>query len=219
MPVVENFSIFSCRVVSDKVVRDILSFRDLPQCWHYGEGVPAEQIIVVKALKMREILLKEGAEKFEAFPCVDGSIVISAFAQNYQVDVTVSANAYYDVYIEENDTQILDCERVEITKIVDVVRELKWTDHSPSGYFTQNISPIKEVVSTAPPYRRQMMELPLSTKSVPSGARSQSVNMWSHSTHRTSRGIHQFSSESTQENQTKLTLPKTQQKQVMCATF
>lgn len=66
----------------------IESFLDLPDGWQYGEGRGATEAAHDTALKIDALLLRTGARVIEAFPYLDGGILVCGRYANEDVEVS-----------------------------------------------------------------------------------------------------------------------------------
>lgn len=180
--------------VSDSVVAKILSFARLEKGWHYGNGQPSTKNIVGTALRLRAKLNILGADTIEAFPRLDGSIVVSAINGTTVVDVTCRTDGNFDLYIEMNDKVTLDVEEVVYSEIVARIRFLEWRGSSRYAYFTPCISPTSEGDSIAPPFSRPTMVSPSLTAFVPSVVAEPNVSTSPTTTHREFPALRLYSS-------------------------
>jgi hypothetical protein len=200
--------LFSIASVSDKVVAKVLSFAHLPLGWHYGRGGPATESTVRRALATREFLMTQGANSIEAFLREDRSIVISAFNEADQVDVTVAKSGSYDIFVERNEDTLLDEEGLDFSKVAAYVRFLGWKETLRSGSSTRAISRTRRVALIAPQFSHRTMELPLLMKLAPFEHRNAPAHMLQYSTQSASPVGHRFSSGSTSARSQSTPSPK-----------
>jgi hypothetical protein len=75
----------------------IRSYAKLPPGWHYGSGGPAQPRIVQIALEYLWFFLSFGYSEADAFPGVDGAIMVSAYRGKHCVEVTVEVDRSFAV--------------------------------------------------------------------------------------------------------------------------
>ncbi len=69
-------------------VKDVInSFLDLPRGWHYGQGRGATGAAVKAALRVDRLFQESKAHSIEAFPDVDGGILICGRWENEDVEI------------------------------------------------------------------------------------------------------------------------------------
>lgn len=135
--------------VSDSVVAEIISFGSLPSGWHYGSGTSFRIQTIVNALINRSFLRDLGLNRFEAFPRVDGSIVVAAYQDDYTINVTCYENSRIDILVEHGDHELVDVEGVPREALPKYIKGLGWKEKERSGYSIRSISLGKSSVSTA----------------------------------------------------------------------
>ncbi len=120
------------------VERVIESFLDLPEGWHYGRGQSATQRACEDALKIARLFRNKGANIIEAFPDVDGGILVCGLHASDDVEVLCRAdNQFFDMFHENNDVVIHDVVSVSLQDVEQYVAGLSWKSYD---YYIQNIS-------------------------------------------------------------------------------
>ena len=114
--------------VSDDATRVVLSFRLLPDGWHYGRGSAPKPETEIWALKLIALFSEHGAEAIEAFPDVDGGILVSAYHGGATVDALMLANKTV-----EWDADDCEFEKLALSDAIKKIRGLNWQAKS-SGY-------------------------------------------------------------------------------------
>lgn len=108
----------------EEICQRIHSFGQLPAGWHYGEGDPATDTAVSVALGVTELL--PNRDDVEAFPGVDGGILLAAHYRNETLEVRFDPDGRVDFWHEINDEVVEEQEDVLLAKIVDYVGDLSW---------------------------------------------------------------------------------------------
>src|SRR5580704_1477234 len=75
----------------------IRSFRNLPQGWNYGRGGPAAEQTVQIAQDYLWMFMTLGFVETDAFPGVDGEIMVTAYLGRHCVEVTVEPDRSFAV--------------------------------------------------------------------------------------------------------------------------
>ena len=114
--------------VSDDAARVVLSFRLLPDGWHYGRGSAPKPETEVWALELIALFSEQGADAIEAFPDVDGGILVSAYHGGATVDALMLANKTV-----EWDADDCEFEKLALSDAIKKIRGLNWQTKS-SGY-------------------------------------------------------------------------------------
>jgi len=131
------------RALTDPVVERILSFGDLPRGWHYGNGRPASRVAIDFALRIIRALKDAGAETVEAFPDIEGGILISGYYNDETVDILCQADGTIDLSHEKGDNEIADESAVSFSDSLLYIRRLSWPPQRLSAFSIRNISVIK----------------------------------------------------------------------------
>jgi hypothetical protein len=77
------------RGIKSKTARTILEFRQLPVGWHYGDGGPISDWVCVLAWELNRYALSLGLSKTEAFPGVNGEVMVSVYPNGHVLDFTI----------------------------------------------------------------------------------------------------------------------------------
>ncbi len=81
--------------VGQRTVSKILSFRKLKRGWHYGQGSAISHGIIEKALRIHSVMLSLGFFETNAFPGVDGEVLLTCYFRDHCIEVTIEANSDY----------------------------------------------------------------------------------------------------------------------------
>lgn len=82
--------------------RKIRSFGSFSPGWHYGRGVPAPQHVVGIARAYLMYFMMLGFTETDAFPGVDGEIMVTAYRGTHCIEVTVGVDRTFTVTHESN---------------------------------------------------------------------------------------------------------------------
>jgi hypothetical protein len=179
--------------VGDPVVRSILSFRNLESGWHFGQGKPATSSAIGIALELQRTLREMGAEQIEAFPRIDGGIVVSSIKGGDVVDVTCNPDGSLGLYIERNDAELVDLDSTDRYTLHSLVRFLNWREKAQSGYFIRSTTRTQRGASIALSFNRPETAYPSSTTIVPNDAQERYVSTFLTITTKKYPGTHQSS--------------------------
>ena len=77
--------------------RKIESFGELPKGWHYGDGDPAPKDVIDAALQIEAHLRMLGFSHTDAFPGVDGEIMVVGYRGEHDLEVTLNRGAEFEI--------------------------------------------------------------------------------------------------------------------------
>ena len=115
---------FALEASPSAIGRRIHSFGHLPTGWHYGEGYPATDAAVSVALAFAELL--PNRNDIEAFPGVDGGILVCAYHRNETLEVRCEPDGRVGFWHEVNDVVVEEQQDVWLAKIVGYLGDLAW---------------------------------------------------------------------------------------------
>ncbi len=92
----------------DETKEKIESFKALEKGWHFGEGIPAKPETAGAALSLLYLAARKGFDNFDAFPGVDGSVMLSIYKNGYNFECDFDSENSGTIWIE----QYLDSEGV-----------------------------------------------------------------------------------------------------------
>ena len=125
----------------DPVSQQILSFKFLPNGWHYGEGRGAEQTTVDAALRAYRAFQQRGITRIEVFPDVDGGILLSGYYEDETIEILCGPKGSVHVLYERDDEIVYDEDCISVDEATAYLRELPWNlIRISSDYFTLDIS-------------------------------------------------------------------------------
>src|SRR5687768_11561549 len=89
-------------VFGDATDYKIAMFRQLPAGWRYGEGVHVTEAAARVAAHIKQRAGQFGYNQTDAFPGVDGSLVLSIYDGDISHDFTVHPDGSVDYILELN---------------------------------------------------------------------------------------------------------------------
>lgn len=104
----------------------IRSFSELKNGWHYGSGQGATEIATNSALAVDRLLQKYYAHNIEAFPDVDGGILVSGYFGNETLEAFCDPNGRIDLHHEDNDISINDIEDISLIGVEEYLESKSW---------------------------------------------------------------------------------------------
>ena len=119
------------------VEKRIKEFANLPNGWHFGEGVCATKTAVQQALDVNALFEDYGARVTEAFPCVDGGVLVCGYQGTDVLEVQCDPNSDLHLDHERNGVHVDEQEAISIDDIERYLGKLAW---SSSASFTRSIT-------------------------------------------------------------------------------
>jgi hypothetical protein len=115
-------------------------FLRLGKGWHYGAGSPASSALVGRAKLLINLFHSQGFANVDAFPGVDGEIMISAFENGHCIELTLELDGTFRLLHEENGEEILYLENLSTYKLAKhfsfATSKVKLKEWLSSGSFT-----------------------------------------------------------------------------------
>lgn len=107
----------------------IKGYGSLRPGWHYGEGVTPPDSNIQTALKLHDTFLDEGFTRTNAFPGVDGEVRVTAYHNQYYLELTVEVDGSITFVYESGDEEIAYEENLSPTQANAKIkyRGRKWT--------------------------------------------------------------------------------------------
>ena len=76
-------------------------FKALEKGWHFGEGVPAKPETAGSALFLLHFAGNKTFDHFNAFPGIDGSVMLSIYKNGYEFECNFHGENSATLYIEQ----------------------------------------------------------------------------------------------------------------------
>ncbi len=173
-----NLNVRSPLDPSRSAAATIDSFRDLPNGWQYGEGRGATEAAHETALKIDALLLSTAARVIEAFPYLDGGVLVCGRYANEDVEVSCEPDGrtlnLCHAIDDEPHCEEDDC---DIAFITDYIERLPWAQRL-FGYSTPGTIVLIRADTSRPRFRipAQMGEPLASALNVPDEKAEASAN-------------------------------------------
>jgi hypothetical protein len=151
-------------IVSDVLpatIKKINSFVSLPVGWHYGSGTAPSAGTIKVATSMHNFFVQVGLTATDAFPGINGEIMVTAYKENYYVECLIEANGNYSVIGEENKKEFAEVYNVNESKALDTLVNVVGTICNTSGFYTHGIMTLDETNSKALPFAIHLMAVVL----------------------------------------------------------
>jgi hypothetical protein len=143
-----------------ETLRKIKRFAHLLPGWHFGEGVPPSHGMVLSATLLNLDLQLAGFDKTNAFPGVDGQIMVTAYHDDFYFEFSLELDGLVNFVMEVGDREEFARDGLSIGQVRSLITELATNVCSISESSTITISTPKNVMSKAwhsgiPPTRRE----------------------------------------------------------------
>jgi hypothetical protein len=158
-----NFQISSA--VPQNTAEKILSFRNLPLGWHYGNGGPIDDAVIASAIQLYWLMLQNRLINTDAFPGADGEIQLTAYHtaldgnRHYigiMIEPTGELSLVYEIDGQDGRQPIeaADLETVKTT-LREIAGSIAGRQWNTSDIFTQKTSTILAGVLPKSPSKNQ----------------------------------------------------------------
>lgn len=125
-----------------KTISKIESFARLDNGWHYGRGIAADRSTIDRAISVFNQYIQIGFLRTDAFPGVDGEIMVTGYKDIFYVECTVAADGSYSVVGEQNNEVIAEAYGIGLsvaTETITAVAKQTWTIFNSSIQNTMTI--------------------------------------------------------------------------------
>jgi hypothetical protein len=145
----KNPNIFATSLITEHVpalatAEKVLSFGSLRPGWHYGEGVAPKQKAIEAALTIFWQFYFAGFEDTDAFPGIDGEIMVTAYHGDHYLEVLVETDGTMNFSYEfaGEDALLPASERRPAAAIKEKIEEIAREIWSTSGsYIATTLTP------------------------------------------------------------------------------
>ena len=124
--------------VNYAILREIHSFKELPEGWHYGEGNPATQHAISMVVRVYVAFVLKGITRIEVFPGIDGGILLSGYHEEETIEVLCGARGEINLLHEVRNEVVHDEDYASADELDEYVRELPWDLRKSSDLFTRD---------------------------------------------------------------------------------
>ncbi|MEB2786960.1 hypothetical protein [Algoriphagus persicinus] len=123
------------------IIQKIHSFQELKQGWHFGEGHEPKKETIEMAEKIVQLLHVEFFCKVDAFPGIWGEIQITAYPEDFFMEINILENGAMELVVEDKDQlELMAFEGLSLEtlkgKISFFKQQILWKSFV---YFPQNI--------------------------------------------------------------------------------
>jgi hypothetical protein len=162
-----------------ETISKVNSFAELPEGWHYGEGVPPSEDMRQNAIKLLRVADFLGITRANAFPGNEGEVEVGFYTGKSVLELTLELDGSITIAEDESNEQIGFCEGASWNTAFAKLREFSEKIWDSSESSTQTVTIRKQEGSPAQLFSRLAIgEFPLSSVTVPFAPAVQSVNMY-----------------------------------------
>ena len=121
-----------------QIAERIRSFSKLQDGWHYGSGIGAVTCAIDGALSISSLLVDYGARNIEAFPDLDGGILVSGYHIRDSLEILCRPDGRIDFAHDVDDERISEQPNVSQETIESYLGELEWRKKSLFVSYTRS---------------------------------------------------------------------------------
>jgi hypothetical protein len=116
--------------------KKIRAFRRLKAGWHYGEGYSFDENVLHKAIKLHEHALLLGLYETDAFPGIDGSVILTVYGGPECLEFTLTPSGEMQYRRERDDVEVYDEESITLPQAEDILRTFRRERCRPFAFST-----------------------------------------------------------------------------------
>ena len=118
------------------VASRIDGFAALPDGWHFGDGISAVAGAVQSAHAINSLFADYGARNIEAFPCIDGGILIHGYRRADVLEIQCNPDGQICLAHERDGGLVWEQENVSIGDIESYLGDIAWLPTNSSVFFS-----------------------------------------------------------------------------------
>jgi len=132
-----------------ETIQKASEFIDLPEGWHFGEGVAPSQEAVDQALAFLEYANLSGIERANAFPGISGQVEVTFYIGDRMLEITIEADGLITIAEDVAREQISFEEHLSTSDAYQRLEEFSQSIWAFSDHFTLNIT-TQNVLAASP---------------------------------------------------------------------
>ncbi|HEX3864614.1 MAG TPA: hypothetical protein VHY35_23255 [Stellaceae bacterium] len=132
-------------IAAQHTVGKIRSFSDLVQGWHYGTGSAPSSEVIEESLRIHSAIISLGFGETDAFPGIDGEVLIAAYFDLHYIDVLIEENGLITLTYEFDDAVVSsesDLTEVECRKELSKVAGKIWKPYASCIFDTSIVKDV-----------------------------------------------------------------------------
>ena len=106
-----------------ETIQKVNEFAELPNGWHFGEGVPPSEDAREQAIKFLKAAQWLGIKRTNAFPGIRGQVQVTFYHGERMLELTLETDNSLTIAEDEGDTQITFKENASISDAYAALRE------------------------------------------------------------------------------------------------
>ena len=130
-------------MADDRILHRILSFLELRDGWHYGEGRGATRPAVDLAIRIKDLLTSFDLEEIEAFPDVNGGILVSGYCDDDIFEIFCGADGNLEIEHRIEQDGVFESADVQFDDLAEYLRRKLWESMRLSDFFIPSITAIR----------------------------------------------------------------------------
>lgn len=123
-----------------ETIKKINEFADLPQGWHFGEGVSPSKETRERAKKLLHAASWHGLERSNAFPGVNGQLQVTFYNADRMLELTIENDNSATIAIDKGSTQLAFREGASKAEAYAALEEFSQPVWTSSESFIVNIT-------------------------------------------------------------------------------
>ena len=135
----------------------IMNFTSLEKGWHYGRGAVPSMELATFALRVVSQLRSLGISKFEAFPTVDGEILVSAYQGDVCIDALVTAAQAINLVVERGGEEVFARDQMSSSELIETIGGKGWLSDASLDWYIPAIIVMNSNASSHWPSMPPMM--------------------------------------------------------------
>ena len=101
----------------------LVGFAYLPEGWHFKQGIPAKEIALTTAVRILNDLEKAGFNRTDAYPAIDGGVMVSAYDLPNSYDFDIKPSGLITVAHERGDEDVFYQEQMAVVEVLGKIKE------------------------------------------------------------------------------------------------
>ena len=126
--------------VEISTAQKIREFGELSSGWHYGEGGPIDEKVIRSAVEINDEALNESLWLTDAFPGVNGEIVVTVYWEKECLEFTIETDGTVSFVLERDRVDVSSEDGLSLDRAKDRIREFAGRVWTLSNSSTQNTS-------------------------------------------------------------------------------
>lgn len=127
----------------------IISFGDLPNGWHFGEGSPPTSATIDRAQDLYWLLLRLGYNQTDAFPGIHGEVMVTGYEGAQYAELIAEKDGTISIHLERDSEESYSEEHQSLEEAVAALEKVSLEDRA-EGQWSTSDSYIKNTLILTP---------------------------------------------------------------------